>query len=54
VTVRRIKSTAQTLILPEEIEEELVQHVLKFEENLFGLSFTEVRKLAFEIAEETN
>jgi hypothetical protein len=37
--------------LPEEIEEELLQHILKFEENIFGLSITHVRKLAFETAE---
>jgi hypothetical protein len=37
--------------LPEEIEEEVVQHILKFEENMFNLSIADVRKLAFEIVE---
>jgi hypothetical protein len=36
--------------LHEEIKEELVQHILKFEENMFGLSITDARKLAFEMA----
>jgi hypothetical protein len=37
--------------LPDETEEKLVQHILKFEENMFGLSVIDVRKLAFEVAE---
>jgi hypothetical protein len=36
--------------LPEEIEE-LVQHILKFDENMFDSSITDMRHLAFETAE---
>lgn len=35
--------------LPEEMEQELVSHILKFEELLFGLTITDVRKLAYDI-----
>jgi hypothetical protein len=37
--------------LPEETEEELVQHILKFEGNMFDLNITDVRRLAFEMVE---
>jgi hypothetical protein len=32
--------------LPEETEEELVQYILKLEENMFGFSISDLRKLA--------
>jgi hypothetical protein len=37
--------------LPEQVEQELVLHVLKLEEFLFGITPRELRILAFEIAE---
>jgi hypothetical protein len=52
VTVRRNQSiNGRHTDLPEEIEEELVQHILKLEEIMFGLSITDMRNLTFEIAE---
>ncbi|KAB0803436.1 hypothetical protein PPYR_00406 [Photinus pyralis] len=37
------------LALPEEVERQLVEHILKFEELLFGLTINDVRKLAYDI-----
>lgn len=37
------------LALPEQVEEELVAHILKFEELLFGLTINDVRKLAYDV-----
>ena len=37
--------------LPREAEKELVDVILKFEENMFGLTITDVRKLAFQVLE---
>jgi hypothetical protein len=38
--------------LPDNIEEDLVQHILYLEKHMFGLTITEIRKLAFEIVEK--
>ena len=42
--------TLQTL--PEHVEKELAQHILNLEESFFGLNITDIRRLAFQIAEQ--
>lgn len=37
--------------LPAEVERALVNHILRFESLMFGLTITDVRKLVFDIAE---
>lgn len=37
--------------LPSEVEEELVSHILRMEELLFGMTIIDIRKLAYDIAE---
>ena len=37
--------------LPQEVETELLKHILDFESRLFGFTAIDVRKLAFELAE---
>ena len=49
--VEHKKIIGSTGDLPEEVEQELVSHVIKLEEFLFGITPQELRILAFEIAE---
>lgn len=44
---RRVNGREQAI--PEEVEQELVLHILRFEELLFGLTIIDVRKLAYDI-----
>ena len=46
-----VKSHGRSTDLPREIEDELVQHILRLEEMFFGLTAYDLRKLAFQIAE---
>lgn len=46
-----VKVLGRTTTLPPEVEEQLVNQIFKLEELLFGLTITDVRKLAFQIAE---
>ena len=41
-------------VLPTDLEEELVAHILLMEERGFGLTYVDTRKLAFELAEDNN
>lgn len=41
-------------IFTEQQENELVQHVLSLEKSFYGLTTTEIRKLAFDLAEKNN
>ena len=38
----------------EEIEGFLVKHILKFEERMFGLTITDIRKIAYDMAEKNH
>ena len=49
--VEHKKIIGSTGDLPEEVEQELVSHVIKLEKFLFGITPRELRILAFEIAE---
>ena len=44
----------RTADLPEEVETDLVNHVLLLEERLFGLTRKDLRRLAYEMAEINN
>lgn len=44
------KRSGRRPVFTEEMEKELVAHILKFEERFFGLTIKNVRKLAFDIA----
>lgn len=46
-----VKKFGKPTTLPEQIEEELVSHILKLEELMFGLTINDIRKLAFDIAQ---
>lgn len=46
-----VKATGRTTTLPPEVEQQLVDHILRLEHLLFGVTITDVRKLAFQIAE---
>ncbi|XP_018573656.1 uncharacterized protein LOC108912761 [Anoplophora glabripennis] len=48
------KKFGKGTILPKDVEEELVKHIIKLEEMMFGLTITDIRKLAFEIAAKNN
>lgn len=48
------KVLGRTTTLPLETENELVGHILKMEELLFGVTINDVRKLAYQIAEHNN
>lgn len=54
VVLGSIKGMGQSSILPAELENRLVDHILRMEEALFGLTYTDVRKLAFELAEQND
>lgn len=43
-----------TTVFSEEQEKELVEHILMLESRLFGLTMTDVRKLAYELAAKNN
>ena len=45
-----IKIFGRSKVFSDEIEHELEQHILKFEEMIFGLTMSDVRKLAYAIA----
>lgn len=49
--VEATKHFGHPVDLSAEMEEQLVQHVLKLEEMMFGISAVEVRKLAYQLAE---
>lgn len=49
--VEEKKFIGSTPDLPAEVEDELVSHVLKLEECMFGITSKDMRVLAFEIAE---
>ncbi|KAJ8872474.1 hypothetical protein PR048_026080 [Dryococelus australis] len=48
------KALGRTTTLPLEIENQLVEHVLKLEELLFGVTINDVLKLAYQIAEHNH
>ena len=39
-------------VLPQDLEEKLAEHILKMEESLFGLTYLDVRRLGYELAEK--
>ena len=39
-------------VLPQDLEENLAEHILKMEESLFGLTYLDVRRLGYELAEK--
>ncbi len=47
-----VQILGRTTVLGDVVEEEIKRHILLFEELMFGLTITEVRELAFDIAEE--
>lgn len=49
-----IKIIGRQSILPIDVENELVNHILKLESLMFGLTINDVRRLAFQIAEKNN
>lgn len=49
-----IKRMGTFAVFSEDIERELVQHILALEGNMFGMTIRDVRKLAFEIAVRNN
>lgn len=49
-----IKSFGRTTIFSSEVEESLIKHILLLESCMFGLSISDVRRLAFEIAEKND
>lgn len=50
--VEHKKHFGRSVDLPEELEEDLVKHILMLEENFFGVTRNDLRKLAFQIAEQ--
>ena len=49
-----LKKNGSLTTLPQDVEKELVKHILHLEACMFGLSITDVRRLAFEIVEKNN
>lgn len=49
-----VKIIGKQTTLPPDVEKDLVNHILMFESLMFGLTITDVRKLAFQIAERNN
>ncbi|KAJ8962203.1 hypothetical protein NQ318_018172 [Aromia moschata] len=45
-----VKIMERSTVFSQEIESELVQHILTFEELMFGMTITDIRKLPYEIA----
>ena len=39
-------------VLPQDLEEKLAEHILKMEDSLFGLTYLDVRRLGYELAEK--
>lgn len=48
-TAKFAKLNGRQTAFPREMEELLVNHILKFEEMLFGLSINDVRRIAYEL-----
>lgn len=48
------KKIGRSETIPKQIEDDLKQHILQLDNMLFGLTITDIRRLAFEIVEKNN
>lgn len=48
------KAFGRLTVFPAEVEEQLVSHILRLEEHMFGITIRDVRKLAFQLADRNN
>lgn len=52
VANEEVKSLGRKCVIPLAVEQDIVNHILKLEGLMFGLTILDVRKLAFQVAEK--